>query len=56
MIWGWLTKVWCWIVGHDTICLKRHTHIHDEYQTPWTTSSAFKCMRCEKQWQEQWDE
>jgi hypothetical protein len=48
------TKLWCWLMGHDTICMKRFTYERD--YGPWTTTSAFKCLRCKEQWQEQWDE
>ncbi len=52
----WLTKIWCWIVGHDTICMKRHSMVLEHMNDAHTTSSAFQCLRCKHTWQEQWDE
>jgi hypothetical protein len=47
-------RVWCWIIGHDTVCLKRHTQERDGM--PWTTTSAHQCLRCGTKFMEQWDE
>ncbi len=50
------TKIWCWIVGHNVICLKRFTAKFEEDNYPRYTTSAFQCLRCDRRWQEQWDE
>lgn len=41
---------WCWIAGHDTICLKHFQH------SARTTSTAHKCLRCGREFRNQWDD
>lgn len=50
----YLVRIWCWIIGHDTVCVKRHTTMWDEI--PRTTASVHICLRCKARFEEQWDD
>ena len=51
-----IIKIWCWIVGHNIICLKRHEAKFPDDYVPRYTETVHECLRCNKQWHNQWDQ
>ena len=49
-----IRKFICWVFGHNGICLyRKHNQWHD--QTAGYEETGWKCQRCNKEWNEQYD-
>ncbi len=53
---NYLTRIWCWIVGHNWVCIKRHEVTVYDYPALLMSISVHRCTRCDEYHEDQWDE